>query len=224
MKHHPQQPDDKLRFLSDIIVLKEPVRIGRSASATSSSRSACATSPTTRAASPSDAGAAPRRARRRRRRAAGAPVVSGSAAGDRPDASRGSTGSTQPALASDAVARAVRSGTGADPVAQHALQRDARPARRRRTTAPTAATRPRRSPGTLSRTVRSSYSLARRSACTARRRFGSSTSPATISPAADERPDLAQHRAGHRGHVGRIGTVLVDAQDARCGFRCVSAR
>ena len=24
MKHHPQQPDDKLRFLSDIIVLKGP--------------------------------------------------------------------------------------------------------------------------------------------------------------------------------------------------------
>ena len=24
MKHHPQQPDDKLRVLSDIIVLKEP--------------------------------------------------------------------------------------------------------------------------------------------------------------------------------------------------------
>jgi hypothetical protein len=24
VKHHPQQPDDKLRFLSDIIVLKEP--------------------------------------------------------------------------------------------------------------------------------------------------------------------------------------------------------
>ena len=26
VKHHPQQPDDKLRFLSDIIVVKEPVR------------------------------------------------------------------------------------------------------------------------------------------------------------------------------------------------------
>ena len=53
VKHHPQQPDDKLRFLSDIIVLKGPFE-SVSASATSSWPSACATSPTTRAASRSD--------------------------------------------------------------------------------------------------------------------------------------------------------------------------
>ena len=101
VKHHPQQPDDKLRFLSDIIVLKEPVRLRRSASATSSSRSACATSRTTRAASRS--GAAP------------GTKTAGHDAGIDLD--------EREAAASTATdRRRGRSGGGADPVAQHALQ------------------------------------------------------------------------------------------------------